>query len=424
MSYFLFSLGCKVNSYELDALRESLAKRGEKEASKPEDADLIVVNTCSVTSTADQKSRQHIRKFRRLAPNATLVVMGCYSELHGKEALAMGADIVIGTCDRAKTLEYWDQYKANHEKILDVKESIRHEGYEEMGQMALADNIRAYLKVQDGCDNFCSYCLIPYLRGNSRSRSIDNTLAEAHRLVAAGYSEIVIAGIHIGFYGKDLGDGSYRLGNLLDDLLGQNPSLFRLRISSLEESEIDGRVLQLLKNHPNVADHLHIPLQSGSSSVLKRMRRKYDTSAFLATLEKIRAIRPDIAITTDVIVGFPGETEEEWAETMAFCQKAAFAEIHVFPFSAREGTPAAKLQDTDVPTKERRVHELLALSASLRNTYEQRFYGQEVEVLFEDDRGGVSYGHTSNYLLAKTLSAKPLRGSVETLVYGPLTKAD
>jgi len=424
MSYYLFSLGCKVNSYELDALREALSKRGEKEAAAPEEANLIVLNTCSVTATADQKSRQHVRKFRRLAPKATLVVMGCYSELHAQEAVAMGADIVIGTSDRIQALADWDRFQIDHKKILDVKPSLRPEGYEEMGQMALADNTRAYLKIQDGCDNFCAYCLIPYLRGNSRSRPIANALAEAQRLVEAGYKEIVIAGIHIGFYGKDLGDGSYRLGNLLEDLLKQNPSLFRLRISSLEESEIDGRVLTLLKAHPNVANHLHIPLQSGSSAVLKRMRRKYDTAAFLETLRQIRAIRPDIAITTDVIVGFPGESDEEWAETMAFCQKAAFAEIHVFPFSAREGTPAFQLKDTDVATKEKRVHELLALSSSLREAYEKTYFGQEVEVLFENDKDGFSSGHTSNYLLVKTPSAKPLRGLTGTLLYGPAAKAD
>jgi threonylcarbamoyladenosine tRNA methylthiotransferase MtaB len=424
MSYYLFSLGCKVNSYELDALRETLAKRGEKEAATPEEADLIVINTCSVTATADQKSRQHVRKFRRLAPNATLVVMGCYSELHAQEALTMGADIVIGTSDRAQTLADWDRFQKDRKKIVDVKPNVRQEGYEEMGQMALADNTRAYLKIQDGCDNFCSYCLIPYLRGNSRSRPAANALAEAHRLAEAGYREIVIAGIHIGFYGKDLGDGSYRLGNLLDDLLKENPTLFRLRISSLEESEIDDRVLALLKNHANVANHLHIPLQSGSSAVLKRMRRKYDTAAFLETLRKIREIRPDIAITTDVIVGFPGESAEEWAETMAFCQKAAFAEIHVFPFSAREGTPAFQMKDTDAATKEKRVHELLALSASLREEYEKTYFGREVEVLYENDKEGFSYGHASNYLLVKTPSAKPLRGHTGSLRYGPDAKAD
>src|SRR5574344_674676 len=375
MNFYLFSLGCKVNSYELDALRNAFESRGDQEAKAPEKADVIVINTCSVTSTADQKSRQHIRKMRRKAPASVLAVMGCYSELHAQETLAMGADIVLGTSKRHELLEDIALFQKNHEPIIDVKKEVRHEHYEEMGQMALADNARAYLKIQDGCDNFCSYCLIPTLRGNSRSREKDDTLREAKRLAENGYKEIVIAGIHIGGYGKDLGDGSYRLGHLLKDMLDVAPELARLRISSIEESEIDSAMLDLLKNYPQVVDHLHIPLQSGSSSVLKRMKRKYDTSAFLKTLSAIRSIRPNIAITTDIIVGFPEESDEEWQETLAFARAAEFAEIHVFPFSPRSGTYAATLPDTPAPIKEARVQELLALSKSLRLAYESRFLG-------------------------------------------------
>jgi threonylcarbamoyladenosine tRNA methylthiotransferase MtaB len=426
MAFYLFALGCKVNSYENDTLREALLKRGEAEASSPEDASLIIINTCSVTATADQKSRQHIRKMRRLAPKAIIAVMGCYSELHAQESLEMGADIVVGTSSRSQLLSYIDTFKKDGKKICDVKKSVRHEHYEEMGQMALSDNARAYLKIQDGCDNFCSYCLIPTLRGNSRSRDKDDTLKESHRLVEAGYKEIIIAGIHIGAYGKDLGDGSYRLGNLLKDMLDLSPTLPRLRISSLEESEIDERILSLLRDYPQVVDHLHLPLQSGSASVLKRMKRHYDTNAFLATLAKIRAIRPDIAITTDVIVGFPGESDGEWAETMAFCEQAHFAEIHVFPFSPRQGTYAATLPDTPAPIKETRVHELLALSKKLREEYESRFYGKSLSVLFEDydPVKKIAYGHSGNYLLVGVPSEKPRHGEIASVVYGPENKAD
>jgi len=426
MRFYLFALGCKVNSYENDALREALLKRGDVESQKPEECDLLVLNTCSVTATADQKSRQHIRKFRRLAPEAVLAVMGCYSEEHGRESLEMGADIVIGTASRDKLLSYVDSFRLHHQKILDVSKDVRHFPYEEMGPMAFSDNARAYLKIQDGCDNFCSYCLIPFLRGNSRSRKKEEALRESRRLAEAGYKEIIIAGIHIGAYGKDIGDGSYRLADLLADMLRLSPTLPRLRISSIEESEISEKMLSLLRDYPQVVDHLHIPLQSGSSSVLRRMKRKYDTEAFLRTLSEIRKVRPEIAITTDVIVGFPEESEEEWKETLSFCEKAAFAEIHVFPFSSRQGTYASTLVDTPAPIKERRVHELLALSKKLRSEYESRFYGKKLSILFEEDdvATGFSYGHSGNYLLVKTPSSTPLRGQIREVVYSPETAAD
>lgn len=426
MAFYLFALGCKVNSYENDTLRKALEERGEQEAASPEEASLIIINTCSVTATADQKSRQHIRRMRRLSPKAIIAVMGCYSEMHGQESLAMGADIVVGTSSRHRLLEYVDAFLKTGTKICDVKKSVRHESYEEMGQMALSDNARAYLKIQDGCDNFCSYCLIPTLRGNSRSRDKNDALKESHRLFEAGYQEIIIAGIHIGAYGKDLGDGSYRLGDLLKDMLDLSPKLPRLRISSLEESEIDERILDLLRNYPQVVDHLHLPLQSGSASVLKRMKRHYDTQAFLDTLDKIRAIRPEIAITTDVIVGFPGESDEEWKETLAFCEKARFAEIHVFPFSPRSGTYAATLPDTAPDIKEARVHELLALSKRLREDYESRFYGRTLNVLFEDydPQKKMAYGHSGNYLLVGVPCDEKKHGKIESILYTPENRAD
>lgn len=426
MEFYLFSLGCKVNSYECDTLRNTLEKEGHHEAFSPEEADLIVLNTCSVTATADQKSRQHIRKLRRLAPKAILAVMGCYSELHAKEAAAMGADIVLGTSRRARLLPDVLLFQTNRQAIVDVAKDVRHERYEELGMMALADNARAYLKIQDGCDNFCSYCLIPRLRGNSRSRNKEDVLRESKRLVEAGYKEIIISGIHIGAYGKDLGDGSYRLGDLLEDLLTLSPTLPRLRISSIEESEIDEKMLKLLHDFPQVVDHLHIPLQSGSSSVLARMKRKYDTASFLSTLEKIRSIRPEIAITSDIIAGFPFESEAEHEETLAFARQAAFAEIHVFPFSPREGTYAATLPDTPSPVKEKRVHDLLSLSQSLRQDYESRFFGRSLMVLFEsfDPTRGLAYGHSGNYLLLKTPSEQDRHGEMAPLLYTPESRAD
>lgn len=424
--YFLHSLGCKVNSYENAGVGTCLKKVGYEESKSEEEADVIILNTCSVTSKADQKSRQHISSYRRNNPNAVIVVMGCYSQTHAEQASSLGADIVLGAADRSLIPSYIERFKSDRQKIIDVKKSVRKEGYEELGANSFCENARAYLKIQDGCDNFCSYCFIPFLRGNSRSREPREVISEAESLVSAGYKEIVITGIHIGGYGKDLADGSYRFSDLIEDILDSCPDLFRLRISSIEESEIDEKLLNLLRTKKNIASHLHIPLQSGSSGVLRRMKRKYDTDAFLRKLELIRQARPGIAITTDVIAGFPLESDEEWAETLCFCKKARFAEIHVFPFSSRPGTYAATLKDTDPHVKKARVAELLALSSKLRKEYEEAYYGKKMNVLFEDYSAekGLAKGHSSNYLLFSVHSDRPRHGEIEEITYEPSVAGD
>lgn len=329
--FFLHTLGCKVNSYETSAIGTEFKTAGMQQVDKVEEADIIVLNTCSVTARADQKSRQHISSYRKGNPNAVLVVMGCYSQTHAEQAASLGADIVVGASSRHLIGGYVQSFLENRAPIVDVKGSLRKENYEELGFTSFCENARAYLKVQDGCNNFCSYCFIPYLRGNSRSRDPRLVVEEAKRLVAAGYQELIVTGIHIGAYGRDL-PGGFRLADLLEAILNKCPSLPRLRVSSIEETEIDERFLALLSSRPTIVDHLHIPLQSGSKGVLRRMKRKYDTDAFLRKLDAIREIRPDIAITTDVIAGFPEESDEEWEETIAFCRKARFSEIHVFLF--------------------------------------------------------------------------------------------
>lgn len=414
---YLCTLGCKVNSYETEAIGLELSSKGYTRIKDSNCADLIIVNTCSVTARADQKSRQHISSFRKGNCHSILVVMGCYSQQHGQICLDLGADIVIGAKGRNKILSYIEQFEKSHEKILDVSKSLRHEAYEDLGQTVYCENARAYLKIQDGCDNFCSYCYIPTLRGNSRSREPREIINEAMNLVASNYKEIVITGIHIGAYGKDLGDGSFRFADLLEAILNKCPSLYRLRISSIEESEIDDHFIKLLQRFPNIANHLHIPLQSGSASVLKDMKRHYDTDAFLEKLCKIRAVRPDIALTTDVIVGYPTETEEHFLETLQFCKKARFYQIHVFPFSSRPGTFASTLKDIDPKIKKDRVNRLLALSKELEKEYEARFDGQEFEVLIEDqDKVSKQWrGHTSNYLM--------IASSDHNLTHGDIIKA-
>ncbi len=426
MNFYLFSLGCKVNSYENDLLREELLNEGNSELTRSDNADLIIINTCSVTATADQKSRQHIRKFRRLSPEGILVVMGCYSQKNYDEAKTIGADIVVGTSHRKEILSLVKEFKKTKNQIVLVDKNNRQEKYEEFGSFALPDNTRAYLKIQDGCNYFCSYCLIPFVRGNSRSREKENVLREAKLLVEKGYKEIVITGIEIGFYGLDLGDGSYRLGHLLRDILEENPSLYRLRISSLNPSEIDQSFLNVIKDYPAFASHLHLSLQSGSESVLKRMKRPYTAEDYYRTLEKIRRIRPDIAITTDMISGFCDESEEEFNESVNFAKKCRLSEIHCFPYSPRKGTYAYTLKDLSSNVKKERNLALIETSKQLRDDYKKEFYGKEMEVLIEEysEKEKIGYGHTSNFLLVKVKSDSNIHGKIMKIVYSKDNAAD
>ncbi len=396
MKFKMFSLGCKVNSYECAALTSMFLKEGYTEAGK-ETPDIFVVNTCSVTSTADQKSRQHIRKFMKLYPNAISVVMGCYAQGNA-ELIAndIKPNILVGTSHRKDIPELIKKYIQTKERIVMVDDNTRIFDYEEMGVTSFSENTRSYLKIQDGCNNFCTFCIIPYRRGKLRSRKSINVLQEAKYLVKNGSKEIVLAGIHVGAYGKDL--GNYSFSDLTRELLDID-GLYRLRISSIEESEIDDQLIALLGDKPNLAKHLHIPLQSGSLNVLKRMNRKYEPSQFLAKLKSLRAGCPDVAFTTDVIVGFPGETEEEFLETYEFIKECGFDQLHVFPYSPREGTPAAKMPNQiDPRIKNERVKTLMELSEKLWEEYTSRFIGQEVEVLVERFSNNLNIGHTSNYI--------------------------
>lgn len=426
MNFYLFYLGCKVNSYENDLLREELKKRGDIEVQSPDLAQIIIINTCSVTATADQKSRQHIRKFKRLSPSAIIVVMGCYSQSKYEEAKEIGGDIVLGTSHRKEIPELIETFLREKRPIIKVDKNNRKEKYEEFSSFALPNNTRAYLKIQDGCNYFCSYCLIPFVRGNSRSREKENIIKEAVRLVENGFKEIVITGVEIGFYGLDLGDGTYRLGNLLRDILTNAPSLYRLRVSSLNPSEIDDEFLNVLRDFPNFCDHLHLSLQSGSTKTLKEMKRPYTAEEYWDKLVKIRQIRPDIAITTDMIVGFPSETEEDFKESLDFASKCKFAEIHCFPYSARKGTYAYTLKDLSPEIKKRRNSQLIEISKTLREEYRSKFYGKEVEVLFEeyDGKNHLSYGHTSNFLLVKKVSNDEEKGKISKIIYNKDNAAD
>lgn len=401
MNFKLISLGCKVNSYESNAIREMFLINGYKEDNnKP---DVIVINTCSVTAVADQKSRQIIRREKRNNKNAIVVVMGCYSQKNSDYiAEKCDADIIVGTSNRNKILTLINQFKSDNKKIILVDKDARHLPYESFGVFAMPESTRAYIKIEDGCNNFCSYCTIPYTRGQARSRDKEEIKDEIRFLIEKGFKEFIIAGIHTAHYGLDLKNITF--SDLIEEIINI-PSLYRLRISSIEESEIDDKFIDLLKKYNNIADHLHMPLQSGSKTVLKRMHRKYNVDDFIEKVRRIREVRPNIAITTDVIVGFPGETEEEFNETVEFIKKIKFSELHVFPFSAREGTLAYSMENQiDPKVKNERVQILINLSKKLEEEYRNKFIGQELDVILEERNKKINKlcGYTSNYLKLST----------------------
>ena len=398
MKYKIISLGCKVNSYECSALASLFKSHGYIEDNNH--PDIVVINTCSVTATADQKSRQHIRKMMNNYPQAICVVMGCYSQ-GNKDYIVneIKPHIVVGTSHRDEIPDLIEKYLLDKKPIYKVDDNPRLFKYEEMGVTSFSENVRAYLKIQDGCDNFCTYCLIPYRRGKMRSRQKDKVIEEAKYLISKGYQEIVLTGIHVGGYGQDLSDTSF---SDLVKLLIELDNIASLRISSIEESEIDDELINMVINSPILAKHLHIPLQSGSDTVLKRMNRKYTKEQFINKLQKIRKEIPDIALSTDVIVGFPGETDEEFNETVDTIKKSDFNMLHVFPFSAREGTGAYLMKNqVDPKVKKERVRILLELSKELWDRYVEKFINKEIEVLIEKNDGVSSFGHTNNYIDVK-----------------------
>ena len=398
-TFSVYNLGCKVNAYELSAISSLLIKEGFKEDN--ENPDVVIINTCSVTATADQKSRQHIRKMQKLFPNAVIAVMGCYAQGNYKFIEEeIKPTILLGTSHRKDVVELIKQALNDHEYKTLIEENTRQFEYEELGITSYSENVRAFLKIQDGCNNFCTYCIVPYRRGKMRSRNKENVIEEAKYLVKQGYQEIVLSGIHVGGYGQDLKDCSF--SDLVEEL-SNIPNLKSLRISSIEESEIDDKLISLIKTKDNLAKHLHIPLQSGSTHVLKMMNRKYTREQFIARIKEIKEQVPNVMISGDVIVGFPQETEEDFMDTYNLC-KECFDMLHVFPYSQRPGTFAARMEGQISPeVKKDRSRRLLALGEELYATYANKFVGQEVTVLIEkyDEKQQAYIGHTTNYLEVK-----------------------
>lgn len=418
-TYKIVSLGCKVNSYEAEAIAENFKALGYRKADEHEPVGFALINTCSVTSTSDQKSRQQIRRLINHHPEATMVVMGCYSQINLNLALEIPEiDVIVGTSNRHKIVDLVNEHRETGRQIVAVEKDARTFEYEELQYTSLTSHARAYLKIQDGCDNFCTFCIIPLTRGKLRSRDPHEVIKEAKELVAKGYQEIVLTGIHTGGYGRDFSD--YTFTKLVKEILENCPTLYRLRISSIEENEITDDLIALIKNDSRMAKHLHIPLQAGSNEILRIMNRHYHVDKYCTKIEQIRSSIPDIAITTDVIVGFPGETTELFAETIATIKRVNFAELHVFPYSVRTRTPAARMANQiDGEEKKARVRTLMALSDALKDTYYHRFDGQVVKVLIEnyDSTSECYLGHTSNYLLVKVKSDTNLTHQVVEVVF-------
>ena len=396
MKIFFVTLGCKVNQYESEAMRKLFEAAGYTAAEEISAADVVVVNTCTVTAVSSQKSRQMIRRAANVNRNCILVVVGCYAQSEPQVVSAIdGVDVIIGTKDRTRIVELVEAAFANRgEKIFRVGNVDDIRDFEELPHTP--HRTRAFLKIEDGCDNRCAYCIIPNVRGRVRSRSLESIRAECVELKAAGYKEIVLTGIHIGAYGRDLRGVS--LVDAVQTVLDAADPL-RLRLGSIESAELTDELIDLLKRDSRLCNHMHLPLQSGSDEILRAMRRPYTTKNFSELTARLIAEVPEISIGTDLIVGFPGETDELFAETLNFIRRQPFSKIHVFPFSARRGTLAATLPNQIAPqVKKSRAVSAVELSRAKSENFSSRLIGRTVEIIAETSTGGIVDGLTKNYV--------------------------
>lgn len=395
MKFNIVTFGCKVNQYESNMMKERMLSSNFFYVENISEANIIVVNTCSVTNVADKKCLKMIRRIKREYPNSILVVAGCSSQNKQEIYENLDIDILIGNKDKSKIDILLKEYIKTHKRYVKFYND-RKLDFEDM-LISDYNHIRAFIKIEDGCDNFCSYCIIPYVRGSVRSKNFETVIKEAKLLTQKGHKEIVLTGIHTGHYM----DNGYDLTDLINEL-SKIEDLLRIRISSIEITELNDKFLNMLSTNKKVCDHLHIPLQAGSDEILKRMNRKYDLKYYEEKIKKIRMIRPDISITTDIIVGFPYETDKLFNETLEFSRKMNFSKIHVFPYSIRLGTSAANMPNqVDESIKKERVKKLMDLSETMEKEYYNKFVGKELDILVEECDNNVSIGHSSNYLMIR-----------------------
>lgn len=396
MTFCIKTLGCKVNTYESELIHNLFIRKGY--VYSKDNAEVYVINTCTVTNMSDRKSRQIINTTRRDNKNAIIVVCGCFSQnaFNSGRLDEIDADIIIGNKDKSKIVEYVEDYIKNKRKTTKFYNMDEVE-FENMELDSMEGRTRAFVKIEDGCENFCTYCIIPYVRGKVRSKSHEMVIEEVTNLVNKGYKEVVLTGIHTGHYV----DKDYNFEHLLRDLVTIS-GLLRLRISSIEINELTDGVLDIFSKSDVLVPHLHIPLQSGSDHILKEMNRKYDKEYFINRIEYIKSIKKDVSITTDVITGFPGETDMEHLESMETIKKIGFSKVHVFPYSDRYNTVASKMPNkVDGNVKKERVKDLLMLSDELENSFNSKFYGRVLPVLIEEEKDSYFYGHTANFIRVK-----------------------
>ncbi len=399
------TLGCKVNQSETEAMAALFLAAGYQLGEFEQRCDVYVINTCTVTHAGDRKSRQMIRRAKQSNPDAVVVVTGCYAQTSPEAVAAIpDVDLILGTNKRHLIVEQVEQFNGTRQQLVDKKDTLT--DFEEISMERAIQKARAYLKVQEGCEQFCTYCIIPYARGPLRSRSMENTLQEAQKLEQAGFREIILTGIHLGAYGKpsdaEAEAGAVQTVTLADlcELLLKETSFERIRLSSIEPTEVDDHLLRLFAENRRMCRHLHLPLQAGDDSVLEAMHRPYNTDRYRQELARIREAVPGIAISTDLMVGFPGETDEQFEHSLAFCDEMAFSSMHLFKYSPREGTPAAgypnQVRNEVKELRSKRMHEVAEKNALL---YMQQYIGQVVEVLLEEPHGEHAWsGHTDNYL--------------------------
>ena len=410
------TLGCKVNQYETEAMTELFLKNDYDIVDSHEFADIYVINTCTVTNLSDKKSRQFIRRSKNKNSEAIIAVVGCYSQVSPDEiANIEEVDIILGTDNRNKLVEICEDFMANKHKVNLVSDIMQVKEFEELRIDDVEGKTRAFLKVQDGCNQYCSYCIIPYARGSIRSRKMDSIVKEVKRLAESGFKEVVLTGIHIASYGKDLGDE--RLIDLIE-AIHETEGIERIRLGSLEPTLITDDFMKRLSSLKKVCNHFHLSLQSGSDTVLERMNRKYTTDEYKSIVDIIRSYMSDVAFTTDIIVGFPEETEEEFLETCEFVKTIGFSKVHVFQYSPRKGTPAAELKQLDGNIKHDRSKKLISISEKLTHDFNDQFIGKKLGVLFENKskfKDDHIEGYTTNYIRVICIGDESLEGLIKTV---------
>ena len=406
------TLGCKVNQYETNAMMQKMIEAGYEVVDFETKADIYIINTCTVTNMADKKSRQMLRRVKEINPEAILVAVGCYAQV-AKEKLEQipEIDLILGINEKNDIVKYVEQASKN----TYVSDVLHQTEFLDFGDVTYTEKTRAVIKVQDGCNQFCSYCIIPYARGRIRSRKPESVIKEITDVAKEGIKEVVITGIHIASYGKDF-NTEYRLIDLLEEIQ-KIDGIQRIRLGSLEPTLITEEFVTRLKKLSKICDHFHLSLQSGCDETLKRMNRKYTTDQFRHVVELLRNAYPEVHLTTDVIVGFPGETEEEFNKTYEFLKEIKFYKMHVFKYSPRSGTVAAKMPNQiDGNIKEERSNKLIELSDKNEKEYNQKYIGKEVEVLLEEREGEYLKGHTTNYMVVKMKTNENLENTIQKVV--------